>query len=423
MRVIRFLADGSVENYESLAPIIESLAGCKDEFASLRLQQLVGLFDKFAAEILTDSRTRGIEGIAFLSSWLKRSNLEKILHLNLGDKVGALDGFVAVGRNKIAAAPRGLVSMWMAGNVPTLPLFSLIPALLTKNRCLVKLATPQPEGVDDLMGVLAGCSVDGLSGEDLLKGVAIVWFDYQDLELNRSMSSNADAMVIWGGSEAVSAIRELPKQEHCVELVFGPKYSIGIIDRKLLEKEKDPEDVVSAFARDIAVFDQRACSSPQTIFIEKNPKRSLREVGELFAAALARLPQKGGLDPFTTMQIVNARARWAMDESRDAIVSGQEADWSVLMDREVSLKEAVQSRTIFLTEIESWKQIIPLLNPKIQTVGIAFADQQDAEEFARSAVVRGVARCVRPGLMNLHESPWDGYLMLNELVRWVTLKA
>lgn len=423
MRIIRFLPDGSAENYDSLEPIIEELTGRKEEFASLKTQQLVGIFDQFASEILTDSGTKAIEGIAFLSSWLKRSNLEKILHLNLGDKVEALDDFISVGRNKIAALPRGLVSMWMAGNVPTLPLFSLIPALLTKNTSLVKLAFPEPEGIDDLLRVLGRCSVDGLIGEDLLKGVAVIWFDYQDLELNRSMSSKADAMVVWGGSEAVEAIRKLPKQEHCVELVFGPKYSIGIIDSKVLEKEKDPVEVIAAFARDIAVFDQRACSSPQTIFVEKNRKRSLHDVGDLFANALAKLPPKGRLDSFTTMQIVNARARWAMDESRDAIVSGQEANWSVLMDREVSLKDAVQSRTVFLTEIESWKQIIPLLSPKIQTVGIAFADQEGAEEFARQAVIRGVVRCVRPGLMNLHESPWDGHLMLNELVRWATLKA
>ena len=42
--------------------------------------------------------------------------------------------------------------------------------------------------------------------------------------------------------------------------------------------------------------------------------------------------------------------------------------------------------------------------------------------FADQATRAGAARCVRPGLMNVQESPWDGKLLVNELVRWVTVK-
>jgi hypothetical protein len=92
------------------------------------------------------------------------------------------------------------------------------------------------------------------------------------------------------------------------------------------------------------------------------------------------------------------------------------------MDREVSLKEAMQPRTLFLTEVDTLDQVIPLLSPKIQTAGIAFHSPREAEAFAAVAFLRGVARCVRPGLMNLYESPWDGKLIANQLVRWVTFK-
>ena len=63
-----------------------------------------------------------------------------------------------------------------------------------------------------------------------------------------------------------------------------------------------------------------------------------------------------------------------------------------------------------------------MLSPKTQTVGIAFHSNEDAEAFAEAATLRGVARCVRPGLMNLYESPWDGKLIASQLVRWSTLK-
>jgi hypothetical protein len=86
------------------------------------------------------------------------------------------------------------------------------------------------------------------------------------------------------------------------------------------------------------------------------------------------------------------------------------------------MKEAVQSRTVFLTEIDTWQQILPLITPKIQSVGTAFGDPADAEAFAGQATLRGVARCVRPGLMNGFESPWDGKLVVSELVRWVSFR-
>ena len=66
--------------------------------------------------------------------------------------------------------------------------------------------------------------------------------------------------------------------------------------------------------------------------------------------------------------------------------------------------------------------MIPLLSPKVQTVGVAFADLAEPSRFAEAATAAGVARCVRPGMMNNYESPWDGKLLVGQLVRWVTLK-
>ena len=145
-------------------------------------------------------------------------------------------------------------------------------------------------------------------------------------------------------------------------------------------------------------------------------------MGELFARHFARLAPKPALDAYTTVQILNVRAQWAIDETKDVIASADGANWTVCMDRELSLKEAVQSRTVFLTEVDSWRQIIPLLGPKVQTVGLALGDLDESLRFADSATAAGVARCVRPGIMNNFEFPWDGKMLVSQLVRWVTLK-
>ena len=423
MSVLRITPDGSLPAGDSLLPIIESLNRQRSRLSEVPVDKLVALFDDFSGRLPRDQRARSLEGVTFLSAWLKRNNLQKLLELNLNGNPGYLDGFVAERTNHLAAKPQGLVAMWMAGNVPTLPMFSLVPALLAKNVCLVKLAYADSEGMDRLLGVLADCEADGLRGSDLLEAVAVVWFDYHRTELNEQMSLAADAKIIWGGDTAIKAITSLPRREHCGEIVFGPKYSIGVISRKRMEEDDNLENVVAAFVQDAAAFDQRACSAPQTIFVERNSRYTLRDVSEMFARRFATLPAKPDLDAYSTMCILNARAEWALDGARDVIASADGANWTVCMDREVSLKEAVQSRTVFLTEVESWQEVIPLLSPKVQTVGIALAGLDESRSFAEAATAAGVARCVRPGLMNNYESPWDGKLLISQLVRWVTLKA
>jgi hypothetical protein len=423
MSILRITQRGVEPAGDSLLPIVKSLNSRRDWLAKIPVDSLVALLADFAARLIRDERTRSLEGCMFLSAWLGSNNLGQLLELNLNGNPAYLDGFVPQGRNYLAAKPQGLVAMWMAGNVATLPMFSLIPALLAKNVCLVKLAYPEPEGTDRLLAVLAESQTGDIRGADLLDAAAVVWFDYHNRELNEQMSLAADVKIIWGGAEAIKAITALPRLEHCSEIVFGPKYSIGVIDRNKIESDPQKlDEAVAGFVRDIAVFDQRACSAPQTIFVESNSRLSLREMGELFAKHFAKLPPKPGLDPYTTMQIVNVRASWAMDEAKDVIASVDGANWTVCLDRDVSLKPAVQSRTIFLTEVDSWQQVVPLLSPKVQTAGVAFGNREDTIKFAEAASQAGVARCVRPGLMNNHESPWDGKLLINQLVRWVMLK-
>ena len=61
----------------------------------------------------------------------------------------------------------------------------------------------------------------------------------------------------------------------------------------------------------------------------------------MFSKHLARLPPKPDLDAYTTSQILAVRAQWAIDEAKDVIASRDGANWTVGMDRDASLKEAV----------------------------------------------------------------------------------
>ena len=95
------------------------------------VDSIVEVLHAFSRSLVRDKDVRRIEGIAFLSNWLRRDNLLRIIDVNLGDKK-FLDHFQGGDRKLRRAFPRGLVCHWMAGNIPTLALFSLFQSMLAK---------------------------------------------------------------------------------------------------------------------------------------------------------------------------------------------------------------------------------------------------------------------------------------------------
>ena len=237
--------------------------------------------------------------------------------------------------------------MWMAGNVATLPMFSLVPALLAKNVCLVKLAMPDADGMDRLLAVLADREAEGLRGPELLEAVAVVWFDYRNSRPQRSRCRWRPMPRSSGAARgAIRAITRCRGRNTAWKSSSARSTRSACIGRKRW-RTKPAWTAVAAFVRDIAVFDQRACSAPQTIFIERNAGTRSRRSAKCLPGNSPDCRRRPRLDAYTTMRDPQRPGRMGHGrvEGRDRFADG--ANWTVCMDREVSLKEAVQSRPSF----------------------------------------------------------------------------
>lgn len=384
------------------------------------VQLLVKLLARFGKELTRTLVSE--EGVLYLATWLRASNLNNFLALNLGDS-RLLDSFQPTADGRfLRAQPRGLVCHWIAGNIPTLAIFSLVQSILCKNTNLMRLPEPSIAGTLALLKVLAGVEVeeDGrkLSGRDLLRAVSVVHFPSSDAEANREMSLAADCKVIWGGHDAVRSILTLPQREHCEPVIFGPKYSFAVIDEASITPE-----LCRAFALDIITFEQNACSSPHVIFCETARKdgAAARLLADGLAAAFTALAGRFPKPPGGYSAILNARGIYWLDPDKD-IRCSEALDWSVLIDSATRLEEPVGNRTIFVKEVARVEDVLPLVTKKIQTVGIALADEGKRKNFCEEATFRGVSRCVPPGMMNDYATPWDGILFMHRLVRWTSMR-
>jgi phenylacetate-coenzyme A ligase PaaK-like adenylate-forming protein len=388
---------------------------------------IVGLLDD-AGQRMLNADCRGIEGLAFLTAWLRRGNLERVLRTNFGDKRDALDRPVADAGSALRAAPRGLVGHWVAGNVPTLALFSWALATLGKNPSILRISRASVEPVRRLFAAVAEARYawqgQEYGGADLLARTSVLHFPREATTLNTALSLTCDARVIWGGGEAVRAVRALDTLEHCEDLVFGPKFSLVAADRRRLGDPQRRLELARSLAREVAAFEQAACSSPQILFLEGSIAEHGAWLGELHAALAEeqRRAPRTLVSETAAARILRLRASYGLTPEWRVLASPG-TEHSLLAADGAELVEAVQARTLFVRGLERLDDCLPLLSPKIQTLGLAIDDPGLRAAFAEAAARQGVSRCVPVGTMNYFETPWDGMLPVSRLVRWVRLPA
>lgn len=421
MPIETYLLNGEFVNepVDDFEQIVESLD--QDVLYNAPIELIVKLLERFGKELTKSLITE--EGVFYLATWLRVSNLNHYLKINLGD-MKRLDTFAPEQNHLfLRAQPRGVVCHWVAGNVPTLAVFSLVQSILSKNSNIVRVPREPLPGFLNILKILGRVEAEHqgqvLRGADVLKSIAVVYFPSDNVELNQKFSLAADCKVVWGGKESVRSILALPQREHCETVVFGPKYSFAVIDEESLTPA-----LCRRLAMDIITFEQDACSSPHVVFYESKRKDRwsiAREVANELAEAFRQVTPKFVKPAGGYANVLNARGMYWLDPEKDILCS-EELDWSILINEELQLEEPVGSRTVFIKVIDSVDDVIPLITHKIQTLGVALSDRKKQFSFCEKATRKGVARCVAPGAMNNYDTPWDGILFINRLVRWTSVR-
>ncbi|MHA1794316.1 MAG: acyl-CoA reductase [Promethearchaeota archaeon] len=387
---------------------------------TIKKDQVLALYDAYSKKLISDKRTNSIEGVAFLSNWLRKANFKKIVDKNIGN-LSYLESFIGE-KKRIKAQPRGIACHWIAGNVPTLGMFSLFQSMFVGNANILRIPPQSHDTMVRLLDVFSSVKIDsGVSGKDLLESVAIIYYDKADTKANQELSKHADVRIVWGGESAVKAITGLPRRPHCEDIIFGPKYSFSVFDKDAIESSQFSRKL-RFLVSDIYLFDQAACTSPHVVFFEKGG-RKFEEIIEMLVAELERASsryKKVAIDQYIMTKIINARAEYALDLEK-TVICPEENDWTILINKKMQLEEPIESRTIFVKEADSIMDVVPLITRKIQTIGCAIDDKKKLVKFADETTFRGVSRCVNVGQMHLFDSPWDGMLFMSRLVNWVTL--
>jgi hypothetical protein len=423
---VLFSADGD----DTLSGIVDSLRQGQKWLVAQHTDALIGLIDK-TAQIWADPtyELSGFRerGLGFLQDWCNASNLSRLADFSLRGRRGHLDGFLPIDDSVIRnlrAVPRGLVCHWLSGNVPVLGMLTLVQSIIARNANLLKVASSYTDAVPTLLRSFEGVSYvtpsgRQLHGDDLLKSIAAVYFDRNDVANAETMSGAADVRLAWGGSEAVTAVTALPKKWAAQDIVFGPKLSFMVIGRDALETDRQIKKICRRAATDASVFDQSACASPHTIFVERGGNLPPRE----FAARLATEMEKAATRIPRTEDNVEQLAKIttvrAVYEFIGAVWKSADETWTVLYDEKQGLADPTYSRVITVRPVDDISDTLQYASEDIQTIGLAASGGRKLA-FAEQASLTGVERCPDIGMMTNFESPWDGMIVMDRLVRWST---
>lgn len=336
-----------------------------------------GEYDEIALPLLQMANLT-YERFLGLARLFSREELEYKCKTELGDWYGALPALKNGTLRK--RYPLGVLFHIAAGNVDGLPAYSVIEGLLAGNVNILKLPTGDN-----------GLSIRLLSElirfEPKLKDYIYV-FDVPSAETEtlRVFAELADAVVVWGGDEAVAAARQLAGVNTKI-IPWGHKLSFAYVT-----KQAD-EEALYGLARHICETNQVLCSSCQGIFLDTEDREVQERFGERFFEMLKRANAELGKADIGMRGKNTLRLYTDSLEVSDGRRILQEDGVSVVIKEDSGLELSYLFRNVWIKRMPRRELVKRLKRHKghLQTCGL-LCGQGEKEELSELLGIAGVVR-------------------------------
>jgi hypothetical protein len=370
------------------------------------------------------------EGLSFLSNWLNSGSVRDNIGYCFNGQRDILDKFVQDKSNpirRIKAFPKGVVVHWLAGNVPLLGMLGLVQSIIAKNVNILKAPSHNSGVLPALLNEIKKIDIEYLSGKiiygkDIVSSIAVVYYNRENYSAAETLSKFSDLRVAWGGSESVTSVMSLPRRHTTEDIIFGPKLSYMAIGKEFLTSENNIEKLIKKISIDCSVFDQYACASPHTIFIEEGGDISPKEFCERLALNMEKTSIRIPKNPVDGGTIGNIQSKRMKYEFTADVWSSSGTTWTVLLDSEwkSGLADPTYSRVITVRSIPNIIDSAYFANKDIQTISLGLNNDREIE-YANIAASLGACRFPDIGRMTHFDTPWDGLNLLQRMVRYVSI--
>ncbi|GAA5071245.1 hypothetical protein HNP84_009111 [Thermocatellispora tengchongensis] len=397
-----------------LAPVAEVLAQVAAEPADGPLtvgdERVRGFLEAVARRLASPGVARTHPELVPLGFFLRRAEVSRAL-----ERLHAATGDAAL------RMPRGLVLHIPPANVDTVFVYSWALSALAGNHNVVRLSPRAGEAALTVLDVLLDVLADAHPA--VAASQRVISYDRSD-EVTAALSAACDLRVVWGGDAAVRAIRRHPLAPHARDLTFPDRSSFAVIGAAawLSAVEEARERAVEGFANDAYWFGQAACASPRTVYWI-GPPEVARPARDDFTARLAEL----------------AARRWPVDAAmavhKHVAAYGMAADGGAarvafhgnalavldLADPAAPPRHWLGTGTFAHARLDALADLTAVVRRKDQTMTHFGLTPEELHALARALAGRGVDRMVPFGAALGFSGVWDGYDLLPEFTRLVTI--
>ncbi|MEU5264888.1 acyl-CoA reductase [Amycolatopsis sp. NPDC021455] len=377
--------------------------------------RIVEFVTKFARKLLAPATARRFPELASLGFFLRKGEIAKALS-TLDTSGNAL------------RFPRGLVFHVPPANVDTIFVYSWALSALAGNHNVVRVSSRSAGAAEAVLEALnaALSEVDADTAAAITATQRMVTYDRSD-EVSGALSLAADLRVIWGGDASVAALRKYPLAPHARDLTFPDRSSFAVASVAGWQRAAAEERRAAAegFYNDSYWFDQAACSSPRAVFWvgdEAGAQVAGSEFRTLLAEVLAA--KQHVTEPAMAVQKRVSAYGAAVDGLvKEIEFQGNGLATLELADPAVLPREWLGAGTFANARVSSLSDLVPIVLRKDQTVSQFGFTAEELTAFAHELAGRGVDRIVPFGNALTFSAVWDGYDLLSEFSRLVTVQA
>lgn len=318
---------------------------------------------------------------------------------------------------------RGLTFHLAPSNMPAMFAYSFAVSLLAGNPNIVRLSERLSPETEYLLGEIRAC-LDREEFQPLKQSNAFVRFPH-DISLLSDIFATCSCRILWGSRATVEKIAALPAPGS-TDLLFPSRYSFSVFRMEYLQQlpPEDLDHLVSLFYRDTYESDQNACTSPGMVFwLNRNlTGKQAEKVQQRFWNRLAFLASGYASDPWRAVEKYTRLCRSYIHASdshyRLLPVRRWKNDLYVIPVRDLPAHlHDLDGKfgTFYEKEIRSLNELLPWIEPDIQTVTYAGIDPDQFRRLLNEHNCTGVRRLVPTGDALRFDPVWDGIDMIRRL--------
>ena len=319
---------------------------------------------------------------------------------------------------------RGLAFHICPSNVPTNFIYSFFFGLLSGNSNIVKLPSKDFKEKIIIMNTLELLFKKKKYKLFKESNIFLQYNNDIDIEMTKKISAICDVRVIWGGDKTVNDIRKIWIPERSIELTFPDRYSISVIDTKILSKLNDLQikKLAKNFYFDGYLMNQMACNSPHCIFwIGKNEnlKRKFWQYVSYFVEKNFIFDNIHAVDKYTNLleNFIYQKKIKKLKKYNNFlyVIDLSSAKQNVENIRGVN-------GTFFQMNIKDLNQLSQYITKKCQTATYFGLKHINIKEFILKNNLKGLDRFVPLGRALEIDTNWDGYDTIKSLSRVITIE-